>query len=583
MKKCSLLYFILIAFLFQPAISAQQLKFEDLLMQKENDPSSYFAARQEAVRQNLPVSINIPGLLLSDVIAVTNGVLYYSVITNFANPFDGGSILSSDEVKESIDFNKARLTYGDGKIVDNSDQPIVEKGYSSSTRLLLIPDWTNDNVHAFDPYSGDLVSENFIAPDPTHLASPKQALLNPLGFISVSDQITDIVVKYDTSGVFSQIYAPAGGPNTSILDNIRGHAYHPTNGDLLVAVGSSANQNAITRFDKDGVYLGNFIPAGTIVSPFGILVRQNDILVSGSTSDAVLKYDFSGNLLGTFCSGIQFPQQVSAFPGNDVAVAVFSIPSGLAIYDSAGTQLSFLTAVTGIRGSYPLGSGSYMVTNGGGVHEINRETGALIRTIYAATNCQFVDLADYSVIPVELTSFTANVSGRTVVLNWSTATEINNRGFEVQRSMDNSSFENVAFVNGAGTSAEKHNYSFSDQPDVNGIAYYRLKQLDYDGSFEYSNVIEADLSIPLQFAVEQNYPNPFNPVTNIKFSIPSDELVKVEVFNAIGESVSVVQNGTLKAGIHSVSFNASGLNSGVYYYKVTAGNHTSVKKMVLMK
>jgi len=331
--------------------------------------------------------------------------------------------------------------------------------------------------------------------------------------------------------------------------------------------------------------VGNFVApgGGGLNSPFGILPRANDILVSGSSSDNVIKYDYSGNFISDFCSGIQFPQQVTPFPAGNIAVAVFSIPSGLAIYDSAGTQLAFLTVVTGIRGSYPLGSGSIMVTNGSGVHEIDRTTGALIRTIHASTNCQYVELADYSIIPVELTSFTANVSDRNIVLNWSTATEINNRGFEVQRSYNKSNFENVAFITGAGTSAEKHNYSYSDQPDFNGTVYYRLKQVDYDGSYEYSAIVEADLSIPIKFSVEQNFPNPFNPVTNVKFSIPTDELVKLEIFNAIGETVKTIEQGMLKAGNHSVSINAAGMNSGVYYYKISAGNYSAVRKMIVMK
>ena len=129
-------------------------------------------------------------------------------------------------------------------------------------------------------------------------------------------------------------------------------------------------------------------------------------------------------------------------------------------------------------------------------------------------------------IPVELTSFTANVINKTVRLNWITATELNNSGFEIERmsiltSQVSNSWEKIGFVTGNGTSTEVSTYSFVDNHPAQGKNYYRLKQIDFDGSFEYSNIIEVDFILPIEFSLEQNYPNPFNPITTIKYSIPS--------------------------------------------------------------
>ncbi len=188
-------------------------------------------------------------------------------------------------------------------------------------------------------------------------------------------------------------------------------------------------------------------------------------------------------------------------------------------------------------------------------------------------------------VPVELTSFTANVSGANVVLNWVTATEINNRGFEVEKSSDNKSFEKAGFVEGNGTTTDVNNYSFTDSYN-GGKVYYRIKQVDYDGSFEYSNTVEVS-SVPTEFVLNQNYPNPFNPTTNISFNIPVNADVTLNVFNSIGENVAAIFNGNLEAGSHQFTFSASNLSSGIYFYTLNAisanSNYSKTGKMILLK
>jgi|GEM_PF-677529 len=187
------------------------------------------------------------------------------------------------------------------------------------------------------------------------------------------------------------------------------------------------------------------------------------------------------------------------------------------------------------------------------------------------------------IIPVELTSFAANVSGNNVNLNWNTATELNNSGFEVQRKSSNSEWSNIGFVAGFGTTTEPKVYSFTDDKTAVGNFTYRLKQVDFDGSYEYSNEINVDVTGPAQYSLEQNYPNPFNPSTLIKYSVAQDGFVNVSIFNLLGEKVATLVNSNMKAGSYELNFNASQLSSGVYFYSIEAGDFKAVRKMMLMK
>jgi hypothetical protein len=187
---------------------------------------------------------------------------------------------------------------------------------------------------------------------------------------------------------------------------------------------------------------------------------------------------------------------------------------------------------------------------------------------------------DY-VIPVELTSFTASVIGNGVKLNWSTATETNNRGFEIQRSVNNREFTAIDFVQGHGTTTDKREYSYLDNSGAAGTIYYRLKQIDYDGTFEYSQVVEVAKVV--SYELSQNYPNPFNPTTTITYSIPQNSFVTLKVYDVLGSEVAELVNGTVEAGIHKINFNAFNLNSGVYFYTIKAGNFNETKKLMLMK
>lgn len=191
----------------------------------------------------------------------------------------------------------------------------------------------------------------------------------------------------------------------------------------------------------------------------------------------------------------------------------------------------------------------------------------------------------FNVIPVELTSFSTSVIGsNTIQLNWTTATELNNRGFEVQRKTDNTDWQTLAFVDGHGTTTEPQSYSFIDNTVVSNTKYYyRLKQNDFDGKFSYSNVIEIDLGSPKDYSLEQNYPNPFNPSTNISFTLPKKSNVRLTIYNQLGEVVNQLVNQNLEAGKYIYSWNAASHSSGIYLYELQADEFKQIKKMSLLK
>jgi len=207
-------------------------------------------------------------------------------------------------------------------------------------------------------------------------------------------------------------------------------------------------------------------------------------------------------------------------------------------------------------------------------------------TQFTAQGNGFYKLNSDLFIPVELNSFTAETGGNEIILNWTTATELNNRGFEIDRSFDNKTFEKIGFVPGFGTTTESKSYTYQITEFASGIQYYRLKQIDFDGTYEYSEVIEVEGITPGQFTLLQNYPNPFNPSTSIKFSIPVDSNVKLKLFNMLGQEVAELVNEYKTAGNYEISFSALGgsafdgnaytLSSGTYFYVMeTNGNNGS--------
>lgn len=202
-------------------------------------------------------------------------------------------------------------------------------------------------------------------------------------------------------------------------------------------------------------------------------------------------------------------------------------------------------------------------------------------------------------LPVEITSFDGYNSNEGIMLTWQTATEVNNYGFEIERAILNSEFSilnwtKLGFVPGNGTTNSPKDYSFTDTnlPSTESVDY-RLKQIDNDGTYNYSKFISVNLTnitdvefeeMPTDYSLSQNYPNPFNPSTSIKFSLPKNGFVDLRVFNMLGQEVAQLVNNEMRAGYHQVNFDASSLSSGIYFYSIQISNgFVSTKKLMLMK
>ena len=198
----------------------------------------------------------------------------------------------------------------------------------------------------------------------------------------------------------------------------------------------------------------------------------------------------------------------------------------------------------------------------------------------------------YTIVPVELTSFSAAQRDQNVAITWTTASELNNQGFEIQRSASNNNsesrnWETIGYIEGSGTSIESHFYSFTDRSPLSGKSFYRLKQIDFDGTVKYFNEAEVEFEFVKEYSLEQNYPNPFNPNTSITYSIPSAGYVNLTVYNLLGSEIAVLVDGYKEAGIHQVDFASDkidkNIGSGIYIYTMKAGNFVQTRKMILLK
>lgn len=189
-------------------------------------------------------------------------------------------------------------------------------------------------------------------------------------------------------------------------------------------------------------------------------------------------------------------------------------------------------------------------------------------------------------LPVELASFISSVNKNNVQLNWSTASESNNKGFSIERTkVSENLWSEIKFVNGAGSTSNPVSYSFEDKNLATSKYKYRLKQIDYNGNYKYYDLQnEVEIGVPAKFELGQNYPNPFNPTTKINFALPLDSKVMLKVFDLTGREISTLVNGEVKpAGYYSVEFNGSGFASGLYIYRIQTDKESVSKKMVLVK
>ena len=341
----------------------------------------------------------------------------------------------------------------------------------------------------------------------------------------------------------------------------------------------------LTRTGTNDIYLGT----GDLVLTFNSAAFTNPTLTRDASSSHWNLYSTIGDFVGGLYRSATSP--VSPIIGNEIIINLNQV--------SFGDQTDFDASIARIN-------------NTPNTHKIGRYKVSPITNFSASMNLQWKrslagnttrvftyapadpwgsDSIQITVInpanaplPVELTSFTASYKNSTVLLTWQTKTEVNNYGFNVERRVSEGNWDSIVFIEGNGNSNSPKEYSYSDKDLFAGGSkfQYRLKQVDTDGSFEYSDVVEVEV-VPTQFELSQNYPNPFNPSTTIRFSLPKETQLKINIYNMLGEQVATIAEGMYESGYHKVTFNASNLPSGGYIYRIESSDFVQVKKMILLK
>ncbi|MBK8383913.1 MAG: T9SS type A sorting domain-containing protein [Ignavibacteria bacterium] len=320
-------------------------------------------------------------------------------------------------------------------------------------------------------------------------------------------------------------------------------------------------------------YTYYIVPGSSTFSNLSAIPRNPTFVMPDATSPSGASLRVNSNTVLGAGSG---PIISSTFPGTRVAKFRFKKKAGS--FDPVA-DLNFFQPGTGTYGSNTGSAWRLALAN----------PFTKIFAYVGTTNTDISQNGTYIVdantaLPVELASFTATTNRNAVSLNWSTATETNNAGFDVERkAATGTEWTKVGNVTGNGTTSEVRNYTFTDRANT-GTYNYRLKQLDVNGNFEYFNLSnEIEVGVPNSFDMSQNYPNPFNPSTKINYDLPVDGNVSIVLYDLTGRQVASIVNEVKTAGYYTVSFNASNLASGMYFYRISASNFVSTKKMVLVK
>jgi hypothetical protein len=415
--------------------------------------------------------------------------------------------------------------------------------------------WSNTSVGGLNPgemafrwdpiFIGDsyLISPEFPAAANSYMA---------FGFNYYEDYWSDTVVV-------GLAYTTDDGNNwTSLWElHVTGNVGPETIGDDLYIPGNfrlgfyyKGNSNNIDFFFVDDVIISTPLTVSTPPSILQAQAATTELKVS-------LEWDPGSSPFPAPITGYQIQRKNGLPTANSPYVAIANVDSVSFFFDDQNVELnnSYTYRICTVSGTY--------------LSSYGNETTAYVPEI----------------VPVELVSFNASVSSNEVTLNWITATETNNSGFEIFRTVQNNNhnWETIVFVEGNGTTTKPSVYSFKDENVSAGNYKYRLKQIDYNGTFEYSKTIEAEISSPLTFSLEQNYPNPFNPSTKIEYSIPADGNVTLKIYDILGNEVSTLVDEFKQAGTFDVTFNGAKLSSGVYYYRLTSAEMTTTKKLMLTK
>jgi hypothetical protein len=427
--------------------------------------------------------------------------------------------------------------------------------------------------------------------------------------VLLSCQLIPFLFNYSSSGVTD--YALSFNGSSAYVDLASPDALQPAGGHfsaeawIYIEDGAGTDQKVLMTLGgwARGYAMNIYNDGGGYYFAAGIYLNGNNYFASSSTTfiathtwtHVAMTWSENGNITA-YLNGVKTAETPTdaysySLSGNTVMIGCgytniyFGYFNGM--IDEVRTWNTTRTALEisddmnkTLNGSEAGLTGYYAMNSGSGSSLADNQTNETANdgTIYNAAW-----ITSTAPLPVELTSFTASVSRGSVVLHWETATEVNNTGFEIERSKVNcEKWEKIGFVEGHGSTNAPHSYSFSDAPDAEKTLY-RLKQIDRDGRFEYSKVVEAVVGGLASFALDQNYPNPFNPGTVINYSIAAPANVQLKVYDILGGEVATLVNEFKGAGRYSVAFNASALANGVYFYKLQAGRFSEVKKLSVMK
>ncbi|MCL6495447.1 MAG: PQQ-binding-like beta-propeller repeat protein [Ignavibacterium sp.] len=396
------------------------------------------------------------------------------------------------------------------------------------------------------------------------------------------------VIGFNQAGGIRWVFPTSGTPWTvKEIPNIGGLpgsdvVIGTTTGRIYVVDGNSGQQIWQTN-------IGNVFIEDLRVTPDMNNSGYPDILISGINPNIFLLEGLNGNVIWQNSTG-----------GNILGKDVLSDLTGDGYPEFGSASLNNLVHIYDGR----TGQIKFQYAFGGGGNSTAAEHVVDLTDIDGNLSSEFVACSrdgrvicfsgGTDIIPVEFSTFYASVNGSEVNLIWTTATETNNYGFEIQRAvisdqLKNLRWQSIGFIKGNGTTTEPNQYSFVDKNLSAGKFAYRLKQIDFDGTFEFSNTIEVTIGVPDKFELEQNYPNPFNPVTKIRFSIPvnaeTHQSVSLQIFDVLGNEVATLINEYKPAGRYEIEFDANkyGLSSGVYFYQLKYGEFSSVRKLILMK
>lgn len=387
-----------------------QMNYEKIAEHNEIDAANLKQALIKSQELNLPSYIICENHVKYEIVGIKNGAIIYANITNFAKPNEGAELLNWSEVQGRLETHKIVVQgHSDGKQIGNLKDLVhnTNSGKAWGTDIFLIPQSNSESIMAFDAETGDLIHMGFNSSDPTNMSTPIKVLPDINGDLLISDQLEDLVFKYETTGDLINNFAPMSGVQNDTLDNVRGF-WVDESYNVYVTTASGPNKDAIALFDPQGQGLGNFIePNETILdSPFDIIQRSDDFLVSAFTTDNVVKYDLSGNFVEEFAADMNAAEQIYEAENGDIYIAGFSNPSGIYVYSSDGTLQDVIDVIAGVRGVQMLGNGNLIVTNGGGVHEVDPANNTVVRTIVDGISSRMISKVNMTDLNLPLAEIT---------------------------------------------------------------------------------------------------------------------------------------------------------------------------------